>query len=99
VAADCVPVAYPAFHQDFVRGHVVLVGCPKFDDLQDTAERFARLFSTAEVARVTVVVMQVPCCQSLPLAVKHGLQAAGRKLPVEKVVIGVDGVEVGRQIL
>lgn len=96
VAADCVPVACPSFHRDFVRDHAVLIGCPKFDDLEDYARRFARIFQESQVRRVTVVVMQVPCCQSLPLAVLHGLAAAGREIPVEKVVIGIDGRELAR---
>lgn len=91
VAADCVPVACPTFHREFVRGHAVLIGCPKFDDLQDYAMRFARIFSASEVKRVNVVVMQVPCCQSLPLAVLRGLELAGKTVPVEKTIVGIYG--------
>ncbi|MBP7147465.1 MAG: 4Fe-4S binding protein [Acidobacteria bacterium] len=91
VAADCVPVACRTFHADFADGRAVMIGCPKFDDLDDTARRFAALFRGADVRSVKVVVMEVPCCQSLPMAVMHGLVAAGKDIPIEKIVVGVDG--------
>jgi hypothetical protein len=91
VAADCVPVALPGFHREFVAGSAVMIGCPKFDDLEAYTQRFTEIFSTARVRRVTVVVMEVPCCRSLPTAVRRGIEAAGAAVPLEVVVVGVDG--------
>ncbi len=91
IAADCVPVALPGFHREFVSGSAVMIGCPKFDDLEAYARRFTEIFSTARVRSVTVVVMEVPCCQSLPVAVRRGMEIAGSKAPLEIVVVGVDG--------
>ncbi len=91
VAADCVPVAMPAFHSAMLPGRAVMIGCPKFDDLEEYARKFAQIFARASVRRVTVAVMEVPCCQALPRAVLHGLRTAGRDIPVEVVVVGVDG--------
>jgi ferredoxin len=91
VAADCVPVALPGFHREFVAGSAVMIGCPKFDDLEAYTQRFTELFSAARVRSVTVVVMEVPCCRSLPTAVRRGMEAAGASVPLEIVVVGVDG--------
>ena len=91
IAADCVPVSYPTFHQDFLDGKVVLVGCPKFDDAELYIERFTEIFRQADVRSVTVVVMQVPCCQGLPMMVEAGMKRAGKKVPMEKVVITLNG--------
>ena len=82
-----------------VRDHVVLIGCPKFDDLQEYTVRFSRLFAAAPVRRIQVVVMEVPCCQSLPIAVQRGLAMAGCDLPVEVLVVGTRGDLVGRRTL
>jgi NAD-dependent dihydropyrimidine dehydrogenase PreA subunit len=97
IAADCVPVALPGFHREFVAGSAVMIGCPKFDDLEAYTQRFTDLFSTARVRSVTVVVMEVPCCRSLPTAVRRGIEAAGTSVPLEVVVVGVDG-EVRQRI-
>jgi len=99
VAADCTPVAYPNFHQDFLKGKVVMVGCPKFDDIQEYIQRFADIFSTADIKGITVVVMEVPCCQGLPMIVEKGMEMAGKKIPMEKVVISARGDVLGRERL
>lgn len=91
VAADCVPVAYPRFHQDFLKGKVVMVGCPKFDDLQAYEQRFTDVFAANDIKGVTVVVMEVPCCQGLPIVVKKAMQAAGKSFPLEVVVVALQG--------
>jgi len=91
VAADCVPVAYPDFHQDFVKGKVIMVGCPKFDDVEAYVEKFTEIFKTADIKSVTALVMEVPCCSALPAILEKAMKAAGRMLPLEQVVIGTQG--------
>lgn len=91
VAADCTPVAYPRFHRDFLKGRVVMVGCPKFDDVQQGIQKFADIFRNAEIRSITVVVMEVPCCQGMPVIVKRGLEEAGKKIPMEVVVVSIKG--------
>jgi len=91
VAADCTAVAYPRFHQDFVTGHVVLVGCPKFDDKEAYVEKFTEIFRQAEISGVTVLTMEVPCCSSLPTMIKKAAEAAGTEIPIEQMVIGTRG--------
>ena len=97
VAADCTPVAYPHFHRDFLEGKVVLVGCPKFDETQAYIQRFADIFKTAHIKDVTVVVMEVPCCQGLPEIVKKGMELAGKSIPLEQVIISTRGDILNRE--
>ncbi|MFZ0134854.1 MAG: 4Fe-4S binding protein [Desulfobacterales bacterium] len=96
VLADCVPVAFPTLHRDFLEGKAVMMGCPKFDDAQSYIDKFTQIFRTAGIKRVTIVVMEVPCCAGLPMIVRKGLEAAGKSLPVEEVVIGTKGDIVNR---
>jgi Fe-S-cluster-containing hydrogenase component 2 len=97
VTADCVPVACGAFHSDLLKGRSVMMGCPKFDDVKAYAEKFADIFAQSDVRSVTVAVMQVPCCQSLPTAVEHGVLMSGKDIPVEKVVISLEGDILSRE--
>ncbi len=97
VAADCTSVAYPNFHQDFLKGKVVMVGCPKFDDVQEYIQKFTDIFKTAHIKSVIVVVMEVPCCSGLPLIVEKGIEMAGKKVPMETVVISARGEILNRR--
>jgi ferredoxin len=99
VAADCTPFAYPRFHQDFLKGRSVLVGCPKLDDAQTYVQKFAEIFRKADIRSVTVVVMEVPCCQGLPMIVQRGMALAGVHVPMGKVVIGSRGEIITRHDL
>ena len=97
VAADCAPVAYPNFHADFLKGKVVLVGCPKFDDVPQYVQRFAEIFSSAGIRSVTILVMEVPCCSGLPMIVRKGMAAAGKEIPIEEIVISAQGEIIKRE--
>jgi Pyruvate/2-oxoacid:ferredoxin oxidoreductase delta subunit len=99
VAADCTPFAYPSFHKDFLEGRVLMVGCPKFDDAQAYVEKFADIFETADIRSVTVVVMEVPCCQGLPVIVRKAMENAGKSVPLEYVIVGTRGEIERRQLL
>ncbi len=91
IAADCVPVAYPNFHQDFLKGKAVMVGCPKFDDTKVYIDKFKDIFSIANIQSVTVVEMEVPCCSALPVIVRKGMEAAGKQMPMEEIVVSARG--------
>lgn len=91
VAADCVPFAYPRFHDDFLAGKAIVVGCPKLDDLQAYVEKLGSIFEANDIRSVTVVRMEVPCCGGISVAARRSLAASGRDVPLKDVVIGVDG--------
>jgi Pyruvate/2-oxoacid:ferredoxin oxidoreductase delta subunit len=99
VAADCTPAAYPNFHRDFLKGKVVMLGCPKFDDVPSYVQKFADIFTTAGIKSVTVLTMEVPCCQGLPVIVKKGLEQSGKKVPITQVTVSARGEILGQQKL
>jgi len=91
VAADCTPVAYANFHQDFLNGKVLMIGCPKFDDVEEYILKFTEIFKVAGIKSITTLVMEVPCCSGLPMIVKRAMDAAGKDIPMEKIVISTNG--------
>jgi NAD-dependent dihydropyrimidine dehydrogenase PreA subunit len=96
VAADCVPFAYARFHEDFLQGRRVLVGCPKLDDLSGYAEKLTEIFRRAGPRSVTVVKMQVPCCNGIASVTRQALVRAGTQAPFSVVTIGIAGAVVER---
>jgi Pyruvate/2-oxoacid:ferredoxin oxidoreductase delta subunit len=99
VASDCTPVAYPSFHSDFLKGKTVMMGCPKFDDVQEYVDKFTAIFRAAGIKSVTVLIMEVPCCSKMPAIVRAAMEAAGKEIPTEVVVIGASGKVLRRQPL
>jgi hypothetical protein len=97
VAADCTPLAYPNFHQDFLKGKVVMVGCPKFDDVEGYTQKFTEIFREADIKSITTVIMEVPCCSGLPMIIEKAMKAAGKEIPLEEVVISTRGEILGRK--
>ena len=90
VAADCTAYAYAAFHRDFIRGRITLVGCPKLDE-GDYADKLTEILRQNDIKSVTVVRMEVPCCGGLENAVKRALQNCGKLIPWQVTVISTDG--------
>ena len=90
IAADCTAYAYASFHQDFIRGKVCLIGCPKLDNV-DYSEKLTHIIRNNDIRSVTVVRMEVPCCGGLEFAVKKALQQSGKFIPWQVVTIGIDG--------
>ena len=90
IAADCTAYAYANFHQDFIKGKVVLVGCPKLDSV-DYSEKLEEIIRNNNIASVTIVRMEVPCCGGLEMAAKKALRNSEKFIPWQVTTISVDG--------
>ena len=90
IAADCTAYAYANFHEDFIKGKICLVGCPKLDAI-DYSEKLQEIISTNDIRSVEIVRMEVPCCGGLENAVKLALQRSGKFIPWQVVTIGING--------
>lgn len=91
VTADCVPVAYAGYHEDFLRGKAVVMGCPKLDDNSSYQQKLTELFIKSDIRSVTVLKMEVPCCGGIALATRQALAASGKQIPYREVVITLQG--------
>ena len=90
IAADCTAYAYGNFHQEFIHGHVTLIGCPKLDAV-DYSEKLAQIIAQNDIRSITVTRMEVPCCGGIEHAVKQALAKSGKLIPWQVVTISADG--------
>lgn len=90
IAADCTAYAYANFHHEFIRGKVMLIGCPKLDAV-DYSEKLKQIIANNDIRSVTIVRMEVPCCGGLEMAAKKALQESGKFIQWQVVTIGIDG--------
>jgi hypothetical protein len=92
LAADCVAYALGDFHRQFLKGKSIAIACPKLDEGQDIyQEKIKSLIDDAKINTLTVLIMQVPCCMGLLNLARQASEASQRKVPVKKVVVGVQG--------
>lgn len=97
IAADCTPLAYAGFHRDLLPGKVVMLGCPKFDDVEEYLGKFVDVLRIANIKSITVVDMEVPCCSKLPALVIKAVSLSGADVPVEEIVISRRGSAVEKR--
>lgn len=90
IAADCTAYAYGNFHQDFIRGRVVLIACPKLDNT-DYSEKLTQILLENHIQDITVVRMEVPCCGGIEYMTQTALQKIGKDIPFQVVTLSIDG--------
>lgn len=96
IAADCCAYAYSAFHRDFIRGKITLVGCPKLDAI-DYSEKLTEIFSANAIKSVTLTRMEVPCCGGMAKAVQTAIKNSGKQLPLTVYTISAEGQTVAKE--
>ena len=90
VAADCTAYAYKKMHEEFMKGKVTIIGCPKLDSI-DYSEKIAEIIKNNDIKEITVIRMQVPCCGGIEYAVKKALKDSGKDISCEVVTISTAG--------
>ena len=90
IAADCTAYAYGNFHNELIRNHTTLIGCPKLDE-GDYTEKLTAIIKNNSIKSLTIVRMEVPCCGGIENAAKRALQASGKFIPWRVVTISTDG--------
>jgi len=94
IAADCVPFAYADFHEDLLKDKVLVVGCPKLDDINLYRNKLTAIFRDSNIQNITVVNMEVPCCFGLHRLVQEALELSGKKIPVKQETISIKGEKI-----
>ena len=90
IAADCTACAYANFHQDFIKGKITLIGCPKLDSI-DYSQKLTEIIRQNDIKSVTIVRMEVPCCGGIQQAAVNAMKASGKFLPWQVYTISTDG--------
>ena len=91
IAADCCAYACAGFHNDFIKGHTVAIGCPKLDDTGVYGEKLSSILRDNNIQSLAVAYMEVPCCAGLVSLVDEAIAASGKNIPVTKTKIGIKG--------
>lgn len=99
LTADCVPVAYPTFHRDFLKGRAIAVACPKLDNAGAHFQKLIQIFRDGGLKGVSVLRMDVPCCGGLSAMAAQALEESGATISAREIIFGRDGTVVGEKPL
>ena len=92
LAADCVAFSMGDFHSHHLHGKSLAIACPKLDHGTDSyVEKLTAMIDISKVNTITVMMMEVPCCGGLLQMVRTALENAARKVPVKKIIVGING--------
>ncbi len=94
IAADCTAYAYANMHEEFMKGKITMIGCPKLDDV-DYTDKLTEIIRDNDIKSVTIVRMEVPCCGGLQRAAENALRGSGKFIPWQVVTISRDGKILG----
>jgi hypothetical protein len=91
ISADCVAFAMGSAHADLIKGRALAIACPKLDDTAPYVDKLAQIFSVNNIRSIKVAIMEVPCCRGLDVMTREALQKSGKDIPLETIIIGING--------
>ena len=91
LAADCAPFAYADFQEDLLKGKALAIACPKLDDTEPYVGKLVAMITQSNIKSLTVVHMEVPCCNGLIFMARQAIEKSGRDIPLQTVCIGIRG--------
>lgn len=91
IAADCAAFSSANFHNQFLKDKILLIGCPKLDDVNHYRQKLAHIFHENNIKSIDVVYMEVPCCFGLVQLIRMSLADSGKDIPVNLIKIGIRG--------
>jgi len=94
IAADCVPFAYANFHRDLLAGKILLVGCPKLDDVSLYADKLKQIFTDNQINSITYAHMEVPCCFGLLPIIQEAIRSSKKSIPFAEITISITGEKI-----
>ncbi|MGQ9454521.1 MAG: ATP-binding protein [Armatimonadota bacterium] len=97
IASDCTAFAYGSFHPELLRDRVLLIGCPKLDEIDLHSRKLTEILQRNNIRSITVAKMEVPCCFGLARLAEAAVRASGKQVPIDIVTVSVDGEIINRQ--
>jgi len=91
IAADCTGFACPSIQEEFLKGRIALIGCPKLDDRKQFVDKLSEIIRANEIKDITTLHMEVPCCSNLRTLVSEAVRLSGKSLPVKHFVAAIRG--------
>jgi hypothetical protein len=92
LAADCTLFSIKDFHGTVLQGKRLAIACPKLDDAETLyLEKLVAMIDFSEIASLSVVAMELPCCNDLAGLVQKAMAMAERKISGDIFIVKMNG--------
>lgn len=91
LTADCVAFAMGNYHDKLLKDKAVAIACPKLDDTGPYIEKLTAILQHNNVTKLSVALMEVPCCRGLGMMAKEALEKSGKDIPFSVITVSVNG--------
>ncbi len=90
IGADCTAFTADDYKKRFIHGDALIIGCPKLDE-RSRFDKIADIIRENDITSVDVIRMEVPCCGALVRIVQAAIEASGKDISMNEIVIRRDG--------
>lgn len=92
IAADCVPFAHADFHRRFLKDKILIIFCPKLDNVLDLyLQKLTTIIRDNNIKSITMVHMEVPCCYGVVKLVEEAVSNSGKNLIIKDYTVSIQG--------
>ncbi len=91
LAADCAAGASPLFRSRFAQGKTLLLACPKLGDSAAHTAHLTEILARNQLASLTILRMEVPCCRALSVSAHTAAERAGSNVEITEHVLTTAG--------
>jgi len=89
IAVDCAAYSSVTFHQQYMKGKITIIGCPKLDNV-DYTEKLAEIIARNDIKSVTVARMEVPCCSGIEYAAQSAVKYSGKSITLRVYTLPIN---------
>ncbi|MCR4666721.1 MAG: 4Fe-4S binding protein [Desulfovibrio sp.] len=89
LAAHCAGFALPSLHTGYMPGRIPVICCPKLEPWEELRTHLTDIFSSGDLASITVLRMSVPCCGGILRLLEEVRKNLGISMPVDVITVTV----------
>lgn len=82
-SAQCAGFSMPDIYENWIKGRIPIIACPKLQDDAMLLERLTNLLRDKRILSMTILRMSVPCCEAMVTLAQKAMRAVNCDAPTD----------------